>query len=90
VTAGDGIRVERMTTDRISYIASDVEPNSGAGWGSSDVVLDSNTIGSRGMKDCTVIGNAPVADQYFTNNTIVNQGVRSAESTTPTGPEGDA
>jgi hypothetical protein len=76
VVAGDDIRVERMTTDRIGYIAFDVEPNTGAGNGSSRVVFDSNTIGSYYMKAYTVIGNAPVSDQKFTNNTVVGQGLK--------------
>jgi hypothetical protein len=76
VVAGDDIRVERMTTDRIGYIAFDVEPNTGAGNGSSRVVFDSNRIGSYYMKAYTVIGNAPVSDQKFTNNTVVGQGLK--------------
>jgi hypothetical protein len=73
VVAGDSIRVERMTTDRIGYIAFDVEPNTGSGFGSTDVVFDSNTIGSYAMKAYTIIGNAPVRDQQFTNNRVVGQ-----------------
>ena len=76
VTAGDEIRVERMTTDRIGYIAFDVEPNSAPGYGSSRVVFNSNTIGSYYMKAYTVIGNAPVRDQEFTNNRVVGQGLK--------------
>jgi hypothetical protein len=76
VTAGDDIRVERVTTDRIGYIAFDVEPNSSAGFGSSRVVFDSNTIGSYFMKAYTVIGNAPVSEQEFTNNRVVGQGLK--------------
>jgi hypothetical protein len=76
VVAGDDIRVERVTTDRIGYIAFDVEPNAGTGYGSSRVVFDSNTIGSYYMKAYTVIGNAPVTDQEFTNNRVVGQGLR--------------
>jgi hypothetical protein len=76
VVAGDDITVERVTTDRIGYIAFDVEPNTGSGNGSSNVVFDSNTIGSYYMKAYTVIGNAPVNDQRFTNNHIVGQGLK--------------
>jgi hypothetical protein len=76
VVAGDNITVERVTTDRIGYIAFDVEPNSGSGNGSSGVVFDSNTIGSYVMKAYTVIGNAPVSDQEFTNNHVVGQGLK--------------
>lgn len=76
VTAGDDIRVERMTTDRIGYIVFDVEPNTGSGFGSQRVVFDSNTIGSYYMKAYTIIGNAPVADQAFTNNRVVGESLR--------------
>jgi hypothetical protein len=73
VTAGDDIRVTRMTTTRVGYIAFDVEPNEGSGNGSSRVVFDSNTIGSFNMAAYSVIGNAPIADQAFTNNRLVGQ-----------------
>ncbi len=76
VTAGDDIRVERVTTDRIGYIAFDVEPNTGAGFGSQRVVFDSNTIGSYHMKAYTIIGNAPVSEQAFTNNRVVGDSLR--------------
>jgi hypothetical protein len=76
VTAGDDIRVERSTTDRIGYIAFDVEPNTGAGFGSQRVVFDSNTIGSYHMKAYTIIGNAPVSAQAFTNNRVVGDSLR--------------
>lgn len=78
VVAGDDIRVERVTTDRIGYIAFDVEPNTGSGNGSRNVVFDSNTIGSYFMKAYTIIGNAPVSDQAFTNNRVVGQGLKIA------------
>ena len=73
VVAGDNILVERVTTDRIGYIAFDVEPNTGSGFGSTNVIFDSNTIGSYFMKAYTIIGNAPVRDQQFTNNRVVGQ-----------------
>jgi hypothetical protein len=76
VVAGDDITVERVATDRIGYIAFDVEPNPGSGFGSSRVVFDSNTIGSYYMKAYTVIGNAPIRDQAFTNNRVVGQGLK--------------
>jgi hypothetical protein len=56
VTASDGIRVERMPTRPIGYIAFDVVPNSGPAWGLSIGVFDSNTIGSHRMNDYTAIG----------------------------------
>ena len=73
VTAGDDIRVARVTTDRIGYIAFDVEPNEGPGNGSSRVVFDSNTIGAFHNAAYSVIGNAPIVDQAFTNNRVVGQ-----------------
>lgn len=78
VTAGDDIRVERMTTDRIGFIAFDVEPNSGPGWGSSRVTFDSNTIGSYYLYAWAVIGGAPISDQSFTNNRVTGRGLRIA------------
>ncbi len=76
VTAGENIRVENVTTDRIGYITFDVEPNAAAGSGASQVVFDANTIGSYYMKAYTVIGNAPVIDQEFINNRVVGQGLK--------------
>jgi hypothetical protein len=76
VTAGDDIRVERVTTDRIGYIVFDVEPNTGTGFGSQRVVFDSNTIGTYYMKAYTIIGNAPVSEQSFTNNRVVGDSLR--------------
>ena len=76
VTAGDDIRVERVTTDRIGYIAFDVEPNTGPGFGSERVVFDSNTIGTYFMKAYTIIGNAPVSAQAFTNNRVIGDSLR--------------
>ena len=76
ITAGDYIRVERVVTDQIGYIAFDVEPNAGSGFGSSHAVFDSNTIGSYYMKAYTVIGNAPISDQEFTNNRVQGQGLK--------------
>ena len=78
VTAGDDIRVERVTADRIGLIAFDVEPNTGAGWGSSRVTFDSNTIGSYHLYAWALIGNAPITDQAFTNNRVTGQGLRIA------------
>src|SRR5438128_745248 len=46
VTAGDDILVQHVTTSAIGYIAFDVEPNVGPGWGSRRVTFDANTIGS--------------------------------------------
>ena len=73
VTAGDDIRVARVTTAQIGYIAFDVEPNEGPGNGSSRVVFNSNTIGSFYIAAYSVIGNAPIVDQAFTNNRLVGQ-----------------
>jgi hypothetical protein len=78
VTAGDDITVERVTTDRIGFIAFDVEPDPEAGNGSSRVVFDSNTIGSYYLYAWALVGNAPIADQAFTNNRVVGKGLRIA------------
>jgi hypothetical protein len=76
VTAGDDIRVERVTTDRIGYIVFDVEPNTGTGFGSQRAVFDSNTIGTYFMKAYTVLGTAPISAQSFTNNRVVGDSLR--------------
>jgi hypothetical protein len=76
VTAGDDIRVERVTTDRIGYIVFDVEPNTGAGFGSQRAVFDSNTIGTYYMKAYTVLGTAPISAQSFTNNRVIGDSLR--------------
>ncbi len=75
VVAGDDISVQHVTTDRIGYIAFDVEPNGTGGDGSSRVSFDSNTIGAYFMKAYSVIGNAPITDQQFTNNHVVGKGL---------------
>ena len=76
VTAGDDFLVERVTTDRIGYVVFDVEPNAGTGFGSQRVVFDSNTIGTYHMKAYTIIGNAPVSMQAFTNNRVAGDSLR--------------
>jgi hypothetical protein len=73
VVAGDDITVARLITNRIGFIAFDVEPNPGDDNGSSRVVFDSNTIGSYYLYAWAVIGHAPIADQAFTNNQLVGR-----------------
>ena len=93
VTAGDDILVERTTTNKIGHIVFDVEPNSGRGnWGSCRVTFDSNTIRTYWLYAWTVIPNAPICDQAFTNNRVVGQGLAIAAivSAVPSpGPDGD-
>jgi hypothetical protein len=77
VTAGDDIRVERVTTNAIGYITFDVEPNVGVGWGSQRVSFTNNTIGSYRYDAYAIIENAPITDQVFSNNRIVaDKGLR--------------
>lgn len=76
VTAGDDILVQRMTTGDVGYIAFDVEPNIGSGWGSERVTFDSNTIGSYFISAYSVVENAPIRDQAFTNNRVVGRGLK--------------
>ncbi|HZA88864.1 MAG TPA: hypothetical protein VE401_01410 [Solirubrobacterales bacterium] len=75
VVAGDDVLVQRVTTNQVGYVAFDVEPNGGPGNGSSRVSFESNTIGTYSMKAYTVIGNARVTDQQFTNNRVIGQGL---------------
>jgi hypothetical protein len=77
VTAGNDIRVERVTTNAIGYITFDVEPNVGAGFGSQRVSFTNNTIGSYRYDAYAIIENAPITDQVFSNNRIVaDKGLR--------------
>jgi hypothetical protein len=79
VTAGDNIRIERVTTDQIGFIAFDIEPNVGSGFGSQGVVVTGNTIGSYYLYAWALVENAPLSDQSFTSNTITaNKGLRIA------------
>ena len=76
VTAGDDILVQRVTTSAIGYVAFDVEPNVGAGWGSRRVTFNSNTIGSYAISAFSIVENAPISDQAFTNNHVVGRGLK--------------
>lgn len=79
VTAGDDITIERMSTSGIGFIAFDIEPNVGAGWGSSRVSVRNNTIGSYYLYAYALIENAPLSDQSFNNNTSnTSKGMRVA------------
>jgi hypothetical protein len=76
VTAGDDILVQRVTTSAIGYSAFDIEPNVGEGWGSNRVTFDSNTIGGYTASAYSVVENAPISGQAFTNNHIVGRGLK--------------
>jgi hypothetical protein len=77
VTAGNDIRVERVTTNAIGYITFDVEPNVGVGFGSQRVSFINNTIGSYRYDAYAIIEYAPITDQVFSNNRIVaDKGLR--------------
>jgi Ca2+-binding RTX toxin-like protein len=78
VTAGNDIRVERVTTDKIGLTAFDVEPNAGPGWGAERVTFDSNTIRSYYLYAYSVVGDAPISAQTFSNNRLVGKGLRLA------------
>jgi hypothetical protein len=76
VTAGDDVLVQRVTTSAVGYIAFDVEPNVGPGWGARRVTFDGNTIGSYAVSAYSVVENAPISDQSFTNNRVVGRGLK--------------
>jgi hypothetical protein len=78
VTAGKNITVQRVTADKIGFTVFDVEPNVGPGWGASNVTFDSNTIGSYYLYAWALVENAPISDQWFTNNTVTGRGLRIA------------
>lgn len=70
VTAGNDIRVERVTTDRVGFIVFDVEPNIGPGWGAQRVTFDNNTIGNYYLYAYAIVENSSIVDQTFSNNRI--------------------
>jgi hypothetical protein len=76
VSAGDDIQIAGNRLDAIGLNATDIEPNQGAGWGSSRVVVDSNTIGRYKLYAFALVLNAPLSEQSFTRNRIQGQGLR--------------
>ncbi len=77
VTAGDNITVQRSSFNTIGYETFDVEPNIAAGnWGSNNVTIDSNTIGSYYLYAYSIVENGPISNQTFTNNRAVGTGLR--------------
>jgi hypothetical protein len=78
VTAGQGITVRHMTLDKVGYIAFDVEPNVGQGWGASNVSFDSNVIKAYYSHAFSIVENAPISDITFANNRVVGKGLRAA------------
>ena len=68
VVAGNDIRVERVSTDKIGFDVFDVEPNVGAGNGSARVVFNNNTIHNYYLSAYSIVENAAITDQSFTNN----------------------
>jgi hypothetical protein len=79
VTRGNDIRVTGMRTKRIGHIVFDVEPHVDSGFGASRVTFDSNVIVKPyWLYAYTIIGNAPIVDQAFTNNRIVGDRLRIA------------
>jgi hypothetical protein len=70
VVAGDNILVEEITTNKIGFIAFDVEPNRGSGNGSRKATFRNNRIGDYVQKAWAVLGNAPLYRQRFVNNKI--------------------
>jgi hypothetical protein len=76
VTAGDDILVRHVTTSAIGYNVFDVEPNPGRGWGARRVRFDANLIGGYAVSAYSIVENAPVSDQAFTNNHVVDRGLK--------------
>jgi hypothetical protein len=77
VTAGNRILVEHVTTSAIGYDAFDVEPNVAPGnWGSIDVTFRRNTIGSYYLAAYSIVENAPISRQTFTDNRLVDTSLR--------------
>jgi hypothetical protein len=78
VTSGNNILVEGVSATRIGYTVFDVEPNSGPGFGASDVVFNANRIGTYYLYAWSLVGNAPIDTQTFTNNRVSAEGLRVA------------
>jgi hypothetical protein len=78
VAAGKGISVKRMTVDKVGFASFNVEPNSGPGWGASDVLFDSNIIKTYRLHAFSIVESAPISDVTFTNNNVVGQGLKAA------------
>jgi IPT/TIG domain len=76
VLAGENILVRGMRTDAIGYDVFDVEPNPGAFWGSNGVTFDGNTIGSYAKNAYSIVASAPITNQFFTNNRVLNDGLK--------------
>jgi len=76
VTAGNNILVQHLTASAIGYDVFDVEPNSGRGWGSRSVTFDRNTIGSYQKSAYSIVENAPISAQAFTNNRVIGRGLK--------------
>jgi IPT/TIG domain len=76
VSAGNDIRVERTTTDKIGFSVFNVEPNIGPGWGAQRVTFTGNTVGAYYLYAYALVENAPIADQAFTNNRVLGRGLR--------------
>jgi hypothetical protein len=76
VVAGQNIKVQRVSTDKIGYDVFDVEPNVGAGNGASNVTFDNNTIHTYYLSAYSIVENAPIANQSFTNNRVIGRGLK--------------
>lgn len=68
--AADRSRVEQSSTGTVGYVAFDVEPNTGAGFGVDTATVTGNTIGSYVINALTIVGDAPVTGVAFTSNQI--------------------
>jgi len=78
VVAGTNILVQHVKTGSIGYNVFDVEPNVDSGWGSDGVTFDGNIIGSYARNAYSIVENAPVSNQSFTNNRVIGQGLKVA------------
>ncbi len=76
VTAGNNILVQGMTANAIGYDVFDVEPNVGLGWGAQSVAFTANTIGSYHGSAYSLVENAPISAQSFTNNRFTTRGMK--------------
>lgn len=69
VTAGDNITIDNNSISSAGLDGVDIEPNQVSGnWGSDNVAVSNNIFASIHLNAYSIVENAPISDQSFTNN----------------------
>jgi hypothetical protein len=74
VTAGQNITISKVVTSGIGFIPFDIEPNPGAGYGASNIMVRNNTIGSFNLYAFGVLGDNVVDGVSFVGNHVKYSG----------------